>query len=299
MHVLRAIPRHPGSYALLSGTAEADEAVFFVHGFSGSALGTWLDFPSMIDQEQTTSRWTRSDLYFYGYRSGAENVSVLTNGFLEFVDRYFPEPDAVDLTTISQEINKLPGFGEIGDLPLTSAYKRLTLVGHSLGGVIVRQAIVERARDLGDVLLAEPTGDGDILSADIRLFAPAIFGFLPTGFGGYCYAFMMENPIIGTFLRPMVNSNATISELIEGSRRLSDLQTRTEALANEHTWIRATQAHVIFGSKEHVVYMDRFACDPVYLVEKDQDHKSVCKPNQWYRKPLDFVTYEAPKRVSA
>ena len=76
----------------------------------------------------------------------------------------------------------------------------------------------------------------DVLSASLRLFAPAIYGFEPTHFGGFCYNFISELPTLRRFLRPILRSNPLHKDLTPDARRLSNLKRRTELLALEHPW---------------------------------------------------------------
>jgi hypothetical protein len=122
--------------------------------------------------------------------------------------------------------------------------------------VIIRQALADEALEF-DVRHSRPSDSYDesperdgCLSAEVRLFAPAIFGFHPTNFGGFCYNLMAEIPVLGRFLRPMVRSSPVHSELEPGSQRLLEIRRRTEELAAKYSWMRALSAHLIFGAGE-------------------------------------------------
>jgi hypothetical protein len=213
--------------------------------------------------------------------------------FLRFLKEYFPTPDAQNLCAPSPDLARMLPDISISALPLTTRYRRLVLIWHSLGGVIIRQALVDEAIAYEGSHDPPSGGAGDgeremggCLSAAVRLFSPAIFGFEPTHFAGLCYNLLSENPTLGRFLRPVLRSNPISEDLQSGSHRLIELRRRTESLAGKYSWLQAFRAHLMFGTKESVVYMDRYDCDPVYAITEGQDHRSICKPNSHYKEPL-------------
>lgn len=270
----------------------------------GSATATWLDFQDLIDQDSEHSEWwARCDLFFYQYPSVSNNVSVQASRFLRFLKRYFPTPDKSNLCFPSPDLARMMKDAPLVGLPVTQQYRRLVLIGHSLGGVIIRQALVDEA--IAHENQDSESSGGEIapvtascLSAAVRLFAPAIFGFRPTHFGGFCYHFMTEQPRLRRFLRPLLRANPIHEELQFGSYRLQQLRNHTEALSGKYPWMQALRAHLMFGAGEHVVYMDRYDCDPVYRIVEAQDHQSICKPHLRYRDPLEFVNHGLSRSAS-
>ena len=61
-----------------------------------------------------------------------------------------------------------------------------------------------------------------------------------------------------------------------------------DSMQEERT-VRALRADIMYGAEEHVIHIERFDCDPAFAVEKDQSHKSICKPTITYQVPLEFV----------
>jgi pimeloyl-ACP methyl ester carboxylesterase len=303
MHVKRSFSNFPNSYALLSGKEETKTAVFFVHGFAGNAHSTWIDFQGMVDTGEEAARWKCVDLYFYDYQTTTANLLVQTDGFLKFLKANFPEP-RIDLRPHPILAASMGVNGTL--LPLAHRYDSLTLVGHSLGGVIVRQAVLSLDAEFQafETLRAENPVEtlshvelSQALAADVKLFAPAIFGFDPSHFAGFLYNFAREFPILSHLLRVTRTSNAAIKELAAGAPRLAELRRRTEDLAKKTNW-RALRASILFGAMEDIVYMERYDCDDQIRIAESHDHTSVCKPTQDYRIPLEFV-YGKPKSVSA
>jgi hypothetical protein len=295
MHFKRSIRSFPESYALLSGQESADTAVFFVHGFIGNAVGTWVDFQGLIDRDPEHSAWwATSDLYFYGYKSKSAHVPVEAARFRGFLKDFYPSPTEqarAELCVPSLTLTGLRADEPLTPLPLAASYSRLVLIGHSLGGVIIRQAVVDEAMTADNARPSSMTGKSP-LSAAVRLFAPAMYGFDPTHFGGYCYNLISELPLLQKFLKPVLRANPPHQDLSPESHLLKELRRRTELLASKHPSMNALRAHLMFGTEEHIVRMDRYDCDPVFRVVEGQDHSSVCKPTPHYRLPLEFISYE-------
>ena len=302
-HFKRRMLRDPGSYALLSGKADTSTAVVFVHGFSGNSVGTWVDFQNLID-EVGGDWWEWCDLYFYDYSTFRSNIAVQAGRFQKFLKDLFPVPNPEWLGRPSPELMTLYDLPK-EEIPLTAEYRRLVLVGHSLGGVIIRQAIADAAVDYetsgaaGRATTEELPQQFHWLAGGIRLFAPAMFGFDPTRFTGFCYHLASEIPRLGRFLKPALHANPVHQELQPDSARLRETRKRTESMVSKYPWMDSLRAHLLFGARENIVYMERYDCDPVFEIVEEQDHQSVCKPNAWYQRPLEFVSYglSKPARV--
>lgn len=288
--------RADGSYALLSPKEPADTAVIFVHGFDGNPTTTWLDFQSLVDQgERIAPAFATSDLYFYGYESLNDNVLVHTSRLADFIRRVHPEPDFPSALTMSPAMRQFIPAPEDTDLGLRRFYSRLVLVGHSLGAVLIRAAMVDLCQDHENRLYS-PAGSSQatvpaVLNSELRLFAPAIFGFKPVGLKGFIFHFCLEHPKLKTFAKPALTAFAPIHDDVkEGSARLEKLQERTEELSEKHPEWTCLRARTIFGTLEEIVYMDRYACDATPEFVEGQDHTSICKPNPAYTRPLEFVS---------
>jgi pimeloyl-ACP methyl ester carboxylesterase len=301
-HFKRRILSDPGSYALLSGTEDATTAVVFVHGFTGNSESTWFDFQNLVDID-AADWWKRCDLFFYDYKSTESNIAVLAERFRNFLKDLFPRPKPELLTRPSIELEKIYQL-EDTLVPLTESYQRLVMVGHSLGGVIIRQAVSDAALDFENTNDNEKMQGGEPnptfrwLASSVRLFAPAIFGFNPTQFAGFCYHLTAELPRLGTFLRPILHANAVHQELRQDSVRLREIRRLTEKFAAKYPWMESLRCHLIFGAEDTIVYTDRYDCDPVREIVEHQDHRSICKPDLNYRRPLEFVSYELSKPAS-
>ena len=304
-HYKVSLGRNDGSYALLSRREEPDSAIILVHGFFGDATRTWLNFQSLIDDVDSLSPiFDSSDLYFYEYDSIEDNVPVHSARLTKFIRQAYPRTTFPSMGILSPVLRKFIPIPEERDRAIERHYRRLILVGHSLGAVLIRQAIVDQAIEYGTLLsTVDPPPDQVARSAwldgELRLFAPAIFGFDPVGFRGFFYRFLIEMPKLKIFIGPSLTSFAMYQDLEEGSRRLIELQKRTELLFSKYPLMPSLRGHLLFGAKEHVVYMDRYTCDPVYEIEEAQDPCSICKPDVSYLKPMEFVGHGLPRTASA
>ncbi|MES2429391.1 MAG: alpha/beta hydrolase [Bacteroidota bacterium] len=233
--------------------------VIFVHGFNGSATATWDDFPRLI---RTTNDFAHADVIFYGYESlkgQANNNAIKFYSLLKAACENNP--------------NKL-GFErkEIGD---DHSYKKILIIAHSLGAVIVRRALLNAKSenkiwlDKCKMILFAPAHRGARIPDLILESLPKIVRVL-AGLG------MIAIPIIND-LRP---NSQTILNLIADSEKLLE--------KNEGDFTIAS--HVIWANNEKVVHNQRFCVDPVATLIDNKSHVAVCKPNQKkYADPYSIV----------
>jgi pimeloyl-ACP methyl ester carboxylesterase len=98
-------------------------AIIFVHGFTGDAAATWGEIPDLLSKYPTLSGW---DLYGFGYQSERR----------------------IDLLHIWSSDARLEEIStELISLPQLNRYRRVALVAHSMGGLVVQRALV-RSPDL-------------------------------------------------------------------------------------------------------------------------------------------------------
>ncbi|GJL51934.1 MAG: hypothetical protein NPIRA01_31610 [Nitrospirales bacterium] len=112
--------------------ASNDVALIFVHGFGGEPTKTWGQFPDFLLQDSRLHNW---DLYSLGYPSGL--------GF-DLVGIWKANPS---IDTIAK---KLTTYAKVQ----FKSYQRLSLVAHSMGGLVVQHALVDNpdfAKQVGHV----------------------------------------------------------------------------------------------------------------------------------------------------
>lgn len=98
-----------------------EAAAVFVHGFSGDA-GTWAGFIALLETERSVDSW---DIF---------GVTYLSRLRIDIPNLWAADPS---VQTLAAEL-----VTTFSQLPL-SRYKRIALVAHSMGGLIVQRAILD------------------------------------------------------------------------------------------------------------------------------------------------------------
>src|SRR5207245_2674231 len=91
-------------------------------------------------------------------------------------------------------------------------YRELYLVGHSLGGVVLRESILDRAA------IAQATKRTNresiaLLNGHLRLFAPAMHGAKPSGWLGLAYHLLREIREIKPWMEALAESQTIVRQL--------------------------------------------------------------------------------------
>src|SRR3954454_20431589 len=178
------------SCAMMSRDEATDTAVIFVHGFKGHPVKTWNKFNDAILAARD-GEWNCSDIYFLGYNSVLSDIGAATGELTDALIRLLPSPDqsfrgyvtsrAEDDRTVIRE-----SFAD---------YQHLVLVGHSLGGVLVRNVVRQALKDKlnrirgedGMIDLNEKFPEHSlqlVAQSRVKLFAPAIGGARAAGLMG-------------------------------------------------------------------------------------------------------------------
>lgn len=263
VHVLRLGARTAIPEALIA-PGDADVACVFVHGFNGSAVDSWSGFRELVLGGD--SRTSNVDFYFFTYDSRSAPIVTTARALLDELQHLFD--GATDITQASTDPDAAP-----------RNYRSMTLVGHSLGGVIIRRAVA-LLRHAADEMEPNPF-EAAVLDSAVRLFAPAQGGVLLTGWTG----------LLGGG-RPMslaARKWRTVAELTRPSQVLEQLERRTGELA-ENGMIRSARANTVWAGNEDVVESGYdYDLDPPSLIELGRSHSGVCKPRSDYGLPFDFV----------
>ncbi|HXX20941.1 MAG TPA: hypothetical protein VEJ46_16180 [Candidatus Acidoferrum sp.] len=263
-----------GSYALISESAQSDTAVVFVHGFLGDASGTWLNFQEMIDScRMTYPGWAMCDAFFFHYSSFRQSITDSAEELISFVRAVFPNPPGW-IFSVPQPFRELRAL-----LVLRlrmRRYKRLVLVGHSEGAVVIRRAVVLEYK--------RKNGGTPILDAKLALFAPAHLGFTPSGWVGACLATGRVEAIAMMILA----SSPSFVEM-KDKAFLEQIRQDTNAFLQESPDLSGLRARVLFGRGERIVVRGEYTRDFPEMPEPNQDHVSICKPRTGYERPLRFV----------
>jgi hypothetical protein len=284
-YILLAHP-YDRSYAMFSMAppVRRTKAVIFVHGYRGNAVTTWQMFQELIHADKSSTEfWSGCDAYFYQYDSGMP-LAAVSQVFRGFLLSLFPVPTAsmFSLEPFPEVRGILSQSDQPSEIDMPESYRSLYLV--------IRQALMELAVDWQRQGLwkgeQREHRESILRSAEVRLFSPALFGYTPTGIQGLLY-FLIDQFNVGA---AALRSASIHQELKPGSQHLAALRERTQKFAQEYGWMKSMRAHLLYAERD-VVHIDRYECDPLYRTQLGHTHTSVCKPNQIYLAPLDFVEH--------
>jgi hypothetical protein len=169
-------------------------------------------------------------------------------------------------------------------------YANLVLVGHSEGGAVIRQCILDeinRTIATAETSSEKETFGSRLLLARLRLFAPALFGYSPSGLVGI----LVRLPFLGTIIDACLSASPSYQDLRYPSEFLSSLQEKTEQWARENS-SPALRASVLWGRQEDILKVGRYEQDTIYAHVKGVRHSGICKPTERYVIPLEFVANE-------
>lgn len=287
MHLPIELPGHPGSYVLATDAAGVDTAVVFVHGFGGDALKTWLDFHSLIDDDE---RFRNADCYFFQYNSFGNSIRNSSSDFRKLLEELREAPEAWFTSSpgsVPRRLRRLMARSQAISLRTgPTAYQQLVLVGHSLGGVVLRHAIRHHANKYADRILDAAPGVTVpwILRAGLRLFSPAISGVRPAGLKGVA----LRLGGLRTLARVVLGGSPSYAALDPARNYVGKLRDDTEAYAAHFTELPAFRADILWARPENIVE------DEAYNIDEDEErrgksHTAVCKPTKEYLDPLDLV----------
>ncbi len=230
------------------------KAVVFVHGFGGDPIQTWENFHGLLHSNAASSG---VDLIYYGYDALYTRSRI----------------SAVDLKNFLVSLLEQPAALGYPQRPQGFEFDNVTIVAHSLGSIVSRQALLDARSEnrawLGKiklVLFAPAHMGADV----IRLAGEAIFGLGPLG-----------------SIAAAVSKGywQVLQDLEPNSQTLTLLQSEcAQAIAGGVGCLVARK--VILGKKDRVVSPNRFCQDPVPVVVEGKGHVDVCKPDAAYLLPI-------------
>lgn len=289
MHFWREVKDGSGSFVRLSENPDTDTAVVFVHGFIGDPIGTWGEFHRLVDDVKYAKHFDTADLFFYQYPSTRLTVPVAAEKFVAFLGRVFPTPPA-SLLELHPETSKLLGKLKVPDCPrpLLGSYQKLVLVGHSLGGVLIRQMVWATLKGKYNKTLSPPA-PATLKKASVVLFAPAQGGFRLDAELKEAFAAMGLSLIRVWWA---ARRAPVYNDLIRPEPILSAIQKGTIALdTGAFKSANCLRADTVWGEKEVVVHLvDYEDLDtPLSPYPAGIDHVTVCKPTPGFDVPLTKV----------
>ncbi len=245
--------------------------VVFVHGFGGNALETWLRFP---DGGSTRPWWGESDLLFAGYNSTEGRIKGFADELRHAIPAFYPKRRQELLQAGNAKLGEPADYGE------------LVLVGHSLGGVVVRRAVCDAIQDSQERGTRSP-----LTTATVRLFSPATGGFSPAGDLGMLFETRLKRLAMLKLRR-----SQAFTELNDKRDFLCDTQTATENLARTDPASAPLHPRTLWAYNDQIVETRDYTTDPVSdsigaptKTVAEVTHSGVCKPTSVYLAPWDHV----------
>lgn len=235
----------------------ATTLVVFVHGFKGSALGTWDDFPEAVTND---ADFAHTDFIFYGYDTLSASASFHATAFKKFLERCV-HPLAGKVLPATQ------GLPE-------RVYTNIILVAHSLGALVVRQAVV----------MACKQDAAWLPKISLLLFAPAHTGARVQK--------LAKEVLSGwtALISPFVTYQYPVYEDLEpGSQFIATLVDETKKLLADKKYPCNIARKVIWAERDRVVSQINFCDDPDAELVYKKNHVNVCKPDATYTQPVDFL----------
>lgn len=238
---------HGDSFALLSGDADVRRAVVFVHGFGGNPTTT---FSQMQDLIQVDDSWRGTDAYFVGYDSTDDETNLSAAYLANFIRTIAPQPPSQLFQVFSALVSR--SF-QVRD---PSPYESIDLVGHSLGGVVVRAAILQLLEGIdADPPDTDEEREGELneliagCRCNVYLFAPAQGGARVAGLAGRT----MNIPGLRTIANIFRGGSPTFQELSPGSMLIQQLREDTIHHAEKYPKLTALRASVAWAEKDDIV----------------------------------------------
>lgn len=240
-------------------------AVVFVHGWNGDALDAWADFQTLLPE---CSHCYGHDLFFYDFDGLRMGIVASAALFREVLEELGGDPTALINGALDSDVHRSSAF----------RYEQIVVVGHSLGAVIARWAIVDGIKQeaawpkrVRCVFFAPAHSGASVLS----LAGEAASGFKVLGLF----------TVGAKFLSPL------ISELAVGSAELTHLAVEAEKLYKKgHQAVRPSKVFV--AAYENVVKNLPFPIDPPPKTLKNTTHTTICKPKRNQRAALDALLRE-------
>jgi pimeloyl-ACP methyl ester carboxylesterase len=235
-------------------------AVVFVHGFRGQATSTWTSFESLLPPRGKAKHY---DIFFYGYNCFSSDTTVQGRLFCDFLHELCTSPDRLAKDSLPTAAAREREF----------RYERVLLVGHSIGAIVCRRAL----------LYARKLGRDWMPNTSMILFAPADHGArvgLLKDLPDWSWLYLIKTAL--RYVSPLVDEVEPSSESI---RRLQ--QDSSDAIKDGAKYLIANK--VILAEMEHVIDNQRFVQDPVPIPIPGTTHTTVCKPRPDFTQPIDEV----------
>jgi len=242
------------------------QALVFVHGFGGRPLATWSQFTSLLARQPSCAH---HDIFFFGYDGKHTEVVASAGQFRDFLN---------DLMASPKDMYLRSGAAAAGRAKHHRTYSKVVVVGHSLGAVVARRALLDAYNDSTHRRWAR--------KVNLLFFAPAhvgakLFSLVQLSPLGVALSVVPLAQLAGKYL--------ALDDLKEGSRALQDLKDdlRREFGVGKPNLKAIRVVHAI---NDPIVRNATLFPDPAPQRESGCNHLSVCKPNDRYLRPIVHVT---------
>lgn len=214
------------------------------------------------------STCSTADAFFFGYDSLRTPATVSAAVLRVFLQQMWNDPVGLANSVLDPSARR----------PADFRYKRLTLVAHSLGSIVARQAMVNG-------LWVSPA-DEWTAGTSLVLFAPAHKGAKVQALAIECLSGLgWFGAVFGSLAKMRFQ---TLNDLEPGSATLQLLEQRVKVLeTNGATAIRAKL--VVWAEKDNIVHQLDFGSDPPAELVLGKGHIDVCKPDRTYVRPLEIL----------
>lgn len=220
---------------------------------------------AFASKKQTLEWFEESDILFVNYKSLKNNVKSVSYELRTELRKFYPTP-------YRPAINSFFPAREDTE----SQYEEIVLVGHSLGGLILRATIVQ---------IEENEPDNPLLEAKMRLFSPAFSGFKPSGILKF-----LTTLEFGDRLLEVIKCFSVMEDLLMNSRIINTVRNKTVQSAQRSPGTPALHPDIAWASNEFVVLCEKYETDPNDHYISNTNHLSVCKPKKdSFLEPFDFV----------
>lgn len=266
---LDSVFEHKIAQHAVVATATPRRLIVFIHGWRGDAWSTWGEF----GRPPAEDWWAESDLLFVNYDSTSESVVATADRIRARIGDFYPLPNR----------SMLERDGYLARADITSPYHELILVGHSLGGLVARRALVDALEEWRTDHFSDDLRPA-ILDAKLRLFSPASAGFQPRGALG-----ALKAAPLWWVAEIFLSRGGAYLDLLPGSDTLISTRLRTERWGVNDARAASLAAEILWANPEKVVATEKYDTDARTRTIDRTDHGSVCKPSMTYDHPYRFV----------
>jgi pimeloyl-ACP methyl ester carboxylesterase len=256
----RPLPSNGYALTLMPALNPSGKAILFVHGYSGSAA-TWRDFPTLLGMDTDVAG---CDVFVYTYDGLYSELTASALIFRGCLERLTGDLAGTVNSGLAPEHHRRPGF----------KYDQIFIVGHSLGAVIARSAL----------LYALENGAAWPRACRMMFFAPAHRGAHVKSLAADAFS---DVPVLralftlGRFRSPLID------QLAEDSDTLVELQRRTAKASGGALTSCVRPVKVVIADRERIVVNLPFPGDPTPVPIPGTTHKTVCKPRLDFTAPYD------------